>query len=539
MILALLLAVCGQPAPAPTDSVILVDSLAAPMAVGLDSSVSPRVDPLVVSDSTHPAAQAAHPPIATDSVRMLGLDEAVERMIENNADLRAAVYNWIGQNTLKMAAWGAFEPRFTASASEKSQGRKGQDRPERHENLRTALKGTLPTGTGWELAYEHNAVENATPKALSLMQTSATLRQPLLRGLLYGGSWNSIVSAKAAERRAFHDLRNTLMSLFSDLLEAYWDTYASQHQCEVDSQSVAVARDLLADGSRRAARGLLSPLELERITAELALRMARLLDAGRQLGEARTRLSLILGDSTMATRWIPTPLLALDDDSLEVSASRLDSLLDQHPELGSARSEVVRLQADRDAHRSKSLPLIDLTGSVGRSATAYGDQVLRRKYDDPERIENFMSVGIEIEIPIFADLQERGAAIAGDMALRVAQLKKTHVASRLRQNALDLARRATSFRETSRQQTVVVQYHTLALGSELRRLRAGLSSYQIVYEVEEKLREAQRARLEALKSYRITRAQLERTTGTLLVDLGLETRHAAKIHLRADLTRNP
>jgi len=535
MILALLLAVCGQTGSAVTDSVLLLDSAAAPVAP--DSAATPA--PVVVADSVRPVPTAPPRPVATDSVRTLGLDAAVERMIENNADLRAAVYNWIGQNTLKMAAWGAFEPRFTASASEKSQGREGQDRPERHDNLRTALKGTLPTGTGWELAYEHNAVENAVPKALSLMQTSATLRQPLLRGLLYGGSWNGIVSAKAAERRAFHDLRNTLMSLFSDLLEAYWDTYASQRQCEVDSLSVAVARDLLADGSRRAARGLLSPLELERLTSELALRMARLLDAGRQLGEARTRLSLILGDSTLATRWIPTPPLGLDDDSLEPSAARLDSLFEQHPEIGSAHSEVDRLRADRDSHRSRSLPLIDLTASVGKAASAYGDRTVVRKYDDPERIETSLSVGVEVEVPVFGDLQERGAAKAGDMALRVARLKEIHVGSRLRQNALDLARRATSYRETSRQQSRVVQYHTSALASELRRLRAGLSTYQIVYEVEEKLREAQRAQLDALKSYRITRAQLERTTGTLLVDLGLETRHAAKVVLRSDLTREP
>jgi len=512
MTFLLLLSLIAAPADTALPGSAPDSATTAPIAT--DSVIRPIQRPVRTRESS-----------AMDSGTALTMSQALDRMIAGNRDLRNARLQWLSRRQSRLAAWGIFEPKLVGSYNDKSQGRTDNLVPKDLRNSKFSLQGSLPTGTQWDLGYQHDAYENAPSTYISQVTSSITLKQPVLRGFWYGAPTAAIRTAKAELSKSFHSYRSLLMDVFSKMQTAFWDARVAEELLASESQSVQTARDLLMDGAQRGSRGLISPLDLEKLASELASRMARRMDAERQLQESRKRLSFLLGDSALgsAPKLSPRPIEDLDTDAVALDPASLDTLLHRHPAWSTQQGEIDRLQADLDSHRSQRLPKFDVSGSFGWSAQSRLDAVAVQKFRDPGLRDGFLAGGFELEIPIFGNFAESHQVRAAELSVRAATVQRNQNALQLRGDALELARRADLFRASARELGSSVTYRQRALESEIRKIQAGKSNYQLLYDIEEKLRDARRQELEMIRSYRISRVELGRSTGLLLTNLGLET----------------
>jgi outer membrane protein len=490
-----------------------------PLAEPMRSETPPSTDP-VQTDSSRAASVDPEP--RETSIPSALLDSLRRTVLERNRDIAEARLLWLSAIHAARSTWGEYEPRAVYSRQRREQGRASEPFPEIRDTWSATIQGLLPTGTRYEAGYHESALRRSASN--SEATASASLRQPLLRGLVYHAPWIARRAAIAERDRTFHKYRSVVMERLVALETALWEAYAAQERLASESRSVEVARGLLADGARRSRVGLISDLDLERLASELALRMARAIDARRASREARGALSLVVGD----TSGVPFPLPEVLPDPGPALAGdttltyHLDSLAMRQPDLRSLEAERERLVAERDGHRGSMLPKLDLTFAAGYVGTGRDPQAMRAKFEDPSLRDQFTSLGVELEVPLFLDIKERELERASRLSVRAASMRSVRLERKLTQGVEEQFHRSKGFLETILEQQTVVDYQVRALNAEISKIRSGKSNYQLVYEIEEKLREAERSLIEARRNQATARGELARLSGRLLLDLELE-----------------
>ncbi len=87
-----------------------------------------------------------------------------------------------------------------------------------------------------------------------------------------------------------------------------------------------------------------------------------------------------------------------------------------------------------------------------------------------------------------------------------------------------------------RYERTAVKYHQDELTAEIIKLQTGKSNYRLVFDIEEKLREAQRKELEVTRGFELNLCKQQLNAGRLLLLHGLEKMGGANsTELREDL----
>ena len=459
--------------------------------------------------------------LTTDSTPLISLDSAFSVMIRGNHDLQQAHARWTASREGIRAAWGSFEPRLVGRYNHQETGLPGPLN-ELKEEYKLSFQGQLPTATQYDVGMRHS--NNLYSTTLSEVFAGASLRQPLMRGLLYGGPLMALQSAHAEERKAYHEYRIQLAEAIAKLNSAFWECIYTSQLLHFEEGSVRIARDLLRDGSQRIATGKISPLDLEKLASELAVRLSRKLDAQRMLQDAQNQLTTLL--SSPHSPWIGPvrfqlpKAVKLDADRIQTD-SLVESFLVWNPEYLAQKSEVRRLEISVNSHRQARLPSIDLIGSAGWYSTARNGPTARHEFED--RPQPQFSGGVEFEIPLAGNLKEAALTQSEYLGLRAAQIHLSQIALKCRKDQKLWIDQIRQFLDQSRQERTTVTYHHRELQSEFQKLAAGKSNYHLLYDIEEKLHDAQKKLLEVIRSYEIGQIELQRSRGLLLRDNSLES----------------
>lgn len=489
----------------------------------------------VPSGDSVPDTPAANK-VVEDSL-YIDFNQALEVVIRNNADVQEAKYKWISQYEYARGSYGEFEPHLTAKAFKEKGDSPSALFTETKDEYRIGIQGKLPTGSEYNVGFNQASYQHS--EYTSELYFGGELRQHLLKdGPLFLASVIDVRSANLQQELAYQKYRETLSEILENFCDTYWNYYYSLQTLHFAEKSANVAKEIVDDAQKRFQLGLLSNLDYQKAVAEYSDRESYRLDALDKLRNARLSLLLMLSSQEYVRDTRPiaiAPNTKLDSTALLDSLAFLDSISLMHPTYLAQNAELKIRNLDLDKNKSKFLPSIDLIGNYGIRSRNKNADVALNNFKDKTRRQSVLAGGIEIDIPLFANISERHQMAANKASIRSAKSRLSLIQGQLYEEYRILQQRATELRNQWTLSEIAVTYHEKELKEEFQKMELGKSNYHQIFDMEDELRQAEQRHLECIKALRVIDVRLIRSTGKLLLQNGLESRKNDKLILREDL----
>jgi outer membrane protein len=470
--------------------------------------------------------------------RMESLSAFVAEVVRTNPGVREARLQWLIRTGQARAEWGVYEPTLAASAKE--QGLRQQNTAleqfqqlgtqvydEKNDAYSLAVEGNLPTGANYNVGasitrLQDTYVEQGQFK--SFIGVSA--QQPLLKGLTHGAPQASIRSAFEDRIIAFHEYRRQLMAAVTQAETAYWNLAFAQQVLRMDSDSVKVAQDLLQTAREAALVGRMSDLDVREAEAELASREATREDGELSLNEALRQLRLLVGGSRQAESQgmvAADPLVADEGRQWDAAAEggRFQEWAQRaQPDYMIESEQVQKENVLVGLQKDQALPELNLTGSYGYTGLGGTPQ-------DSLDILGSQSyptwtVGLELRMPLLLGVKQRNDLEVEELKRELAAVRLAAIRQQMTDTIASLVQGIATLRAHVDNQHKVVEVKRDLLDVQTARLREGTAGLLEVYNAEDALRQARQRELEAVVRYRRAMMDLERASGSVLRDRGLE-----------------
>ena len=474
---------------------------------------------------------------AQEDSLVINFNEALKMVIGNNSDVQEAKYNWIVRSEYAQGAYGNFEPHLIGRAFKERGESPSALFTETKDEYKIGVQGKLPTGTEYDVGF--NQATYTHSDYTSELYFGAELRQHLLKdGPLYLSPTNDLRSAKFQKEYAYQKYREALSEILEKFCDSYWNYYYSQQMLQFSTESAKVAADIVNDAQKRVKHGLLSQLDYQKTIAEFSNREAARLEALDKLRAARLDFLLMLSSTEMLQDERPlaiAPDTKLDSGRVLDSLTFIDSISAMHPTYLSQNAELDIRETELDLHKSNFLPKVDLVGNYGIRNRDNNAHAAVAGFKSKNIRQTVLAGGIEIDIPLFANIHERHQIAAEKANVRSAKIRLTLIQSKLFEEYKMLKKRAVELREQWQLSEVTVKYHEKELEEEFKKLELGKSNYHQIFETEEDLREAKQRHLESMRLLRVIDVRLARATGKILLQNDLESWKEGKLTLHEDL----
>lgn len=493
-------------------------------------------------------ALAAHAPLAplahaegtgatAEDSLVLDFDTALRTVIENNIDVQEAKYNWIAQAEMAKGTYGEFEPHLVGRANRERGDRPSALFTETRDEYRIGIQGKLPSATEYNVGF--NQATYTHSDYTSELYFGAELRQHILKGgLLYFSPTGRLREAHLQQEIAYQKYRYALNDALDRFYEAYWNYYYAEQTLLFATKSAQVARQIAEDAGKRLQLGILSPLDNQKAVAEYSDRESARLAALDQLRSARLALLLTLSSGKFVNDPRPIAIRPTGDIDSAFAADSLDirdSACNMHPAYLQQLAELELREEEVKQHRTNFLPTLDLVGSYGIRSRDSDARRAVRDFKRPEDRQTVLSGGIEIDIPLFANVNERHQIAAEKVNVRAARTRLSLIHNKLQEEYRNLQKRAIEIREQCKYSKVAVEYHETELQEEFKKMELGKSNYHQIFDMEEDLRQAEQRHLENIRDLRLVDVKLLIAKGELLRINGLEAWENGKPVLSKEL----
>ena len=454
----------------------------------------------------------------------LGLEEAIQRTLENNYKIQVASYSPAVETTRVVEADAAFDAvAFTDVTKNHIDRPTGSQLSAANADLLNSdygVRKVLPTGTTVSAAYAFNRTYSSSAfQQINPEYTSnfiLEMRQPLLRG--FGVDFNRSMIVLARNDRGISDqaFRQQVRDVVRAVEEYYWRVVQTRRDVAITARLMADYEAIYEYLVARQAFDV-SPVQLAATKANLEEARTQFVVRVSNVYDAEDRLISAMNS--------PDVHLANDIEIIPIDVPRLDGLtIDRLAEVQTAleyrteiRQQELRVESAKivvGRQKNLELPLFDLTfrttfdGLAGGADRSF-DELTRGKY-----VEYF--VGVRFEVPI----GNRGPKAAHKRAKlqhdqQAAQLKSaledvildTNLAVRAVTTAFDAI--GPSFESAEAREREVDSIVARAERKDFVVLNQELGSRQ-------SLAAARRTMLGAMVQYNVALIDLERAKGTLL-----------------------
>jgi outer membrane protein TolC len=481
----------------------------------------------------------------------LPLEDASREAVVNNPTAREARLQWLISQSRERSTWGDFEPSLVSSVTESGQHRLNnaanrvsqlgdQEYKERKAEYDVGLEGKFLSGADYRLGYSLSKTESSLIIG-SEYETflGLSLTQPLLKGAVQQAPLSAIRLGRLDTQIAFHTYRKQLMAVVSGVEDAYWDLVLAQELTRVAEDSVRMAAGLLEDSRQRLALGKLSELDLSEADTQLRLRAAEL--EGRRLDavESAARLRLLMAgelagapgplsaaDPLAPEEWDPEKFLA-DAAALPAQASLLQ------PDVAIRRVNMEKSRIQLNTQRDQHLPELNARAS-------YGFQGLG---DDPhsalDRLQSqgfpSWSLSLEFHLPVLGDIKGGSAVEEAALGDKVAAGNLQAVERETTMTVEALVQRVLTYGKNAENTRAVSGFRKQLLDVELQRFEAGKSDIRRIYDLEQGFADARQKELESYNRFRKSMIDLASSSGTTLLNTGLEKLDSGRILLAGAL----
>jgi outer membrane protein len=364
------------------------------------------------------------------------------------------------------------------------------------------------------------------------------LSQPLLRNFGPKISRREILVAKNNLGVSEENLRNTLISAVYNVESAYWNLVYSIENLEVRKQSLQLAKDLLEKNQRSVEVGTLAPMEVLSARAEVATREADLISAETSIMSNEDALRLLLNITEAESQNIVS-IVPKDKPTYVQREVNLDEALaaaiQNRPDIEISR---IGLETDKlNLTYAKNQVLPDL--SLSASYSAPGIDGTRLIYDinpiDPnaqviDRIPGGIggalkqslkftypnwNFGLNLSLPL-SNFFGRANLAQAKLSLRQAMLE---IQNQKEQVYIEIKNAVRAVEANYKRILAFTTARELAeqkLAAEEEKRRVGMSTNYMVLSYQRDLTNARISELNAIISYNVSLASLERSMGTNL-----------------------
>ena len=349
------------------------------------------------------ASEHAASPVPADWWKLYGdpkLDALIRRALRANLDLAGAADRMREARAMLRAQRAASWPRVDATAAA-TRGQASANAP-----------GVSPFAQGGELG------SGASPQNLFQAGFDASWELDL-----FGGTRRAVEAARAEAQGTAFERDAVALSLTAEVARSYVELRDNQTRLALASQSVAVAREMLAMVRSRNAGGLATDLDLAAAEARLHDAEAAVPGWETRCKQAIHRLGVLVGAPPEALDGELAADQPLRDDAPTIAAGLPSDLLRRRPDLRRAERQLAAATARIGVATAELYPRFSLDASAGLASFMASD------FADPHSA--IWSLGPALSWPIFRagrikatievrDLQARQALLAYRQAILLA-----------------------------------------------------------------------------------------------------------------------
>jgi outer membrane protein TolC len=511
---------------------------------------------LAVAGSAQQAPTAAPAP-QNQGAMSISLEECIARALKDNLGVAIEVLNpEISAESLNQAE-AKFVPTLSLSARAANTENASYSYLDSAESLidktqnYTFLNASQPLPTGGTLSLDFSGSKTSSNRTGQTINPrfSTTLRlnftQPLLKNFGNKISRRDILVAKNNLGVSEVNLRKTLQDTVYSVESAYWNLVYSIENLDVRRQSLQLAKDLLEKNQRSVEVGTLAPMEVLSAQAEVATREADLIQAETQIKNNEDQLKLLLrftsAEDEAVTAILPKdkPTYTVREVSLEEAlAAAIQNRTDLEISRIGLETEKVNLSyaknqvlPDLSVSASFYSPGIDGTrlfftnndpiyGTVIPGLTQYGgiDGAMRQtaRFQYPN-----WNVGLSLSIPM-ANVFSRASLALAKLSMRQALLDIENQKSQAYVEVKTAVRTVQANYKRILAYTTARELAEQKLAAEEEKRRVGMSTNYMVLSYQRDLANARISELNAIVSYNVSLAALERSMGTNLASKNIQ-----------------
>jgi outer membrane protein TolC len=497
----------------------------APPEPGQVSKAAPRpagfVDPLTKSSSRIP----------------ITLESCIRRAIAGNLSIQIARFGPAIAQTAVREAEAIFDPSWFLNDA---LSRVKQRSPsiftgsgtfiDKQSNFATGLSTLAPTGATIQLSQDwtyqnSNQAFLFSPNPQYDADLGLTVRQPLLRGAGVEVNRSPIVLARLDQTISLAEFKVSLMAVLLEVEQAYWDLVVDETRVQAVSEALDAARENLRIATRRFEEGKDKRVIVSLASSAVTSREADLVAARLHLVQTSDHLKRLLHDAELPLQE-PTVLEAAElpvatpmPVGREVlQASMLDAMK-YRPEVQQAQARLSEAGVRERVAQNARLPQLDL--SAGYNLNGLNRRVDRALDDELSASFYDWSVGMEFRVPI----GNRGRTAAYERAL-LERSRALHEREDVHQRVLlevsESARNLAAAEESVLATRAARQAAEQTLHDEQAFLEAGAALVKDLLDAQKDLADAKVREIQAMASYMVGLAALERAKGTLLLYNNIE-----------------
>ncbi|MBP6703350.1 MAG: TolC family protein [Vicinamibacteria bacterium] len=484
-------------------------------------------------------APRAQDPAPAKTVLVLTVEEAVQRALENNADL--AVERFSPESALLAIsdAESVYAPVVFSNISTQSRTSKatnsfaGADKVDNDTlTYNFGASKLLPTGGSLRADFNNNrATTNSifstfNPTFNSAFQVNFT--QPLLRNRSIDSNRLNLRLSKRNRDISDLQFRSIVVSTLANVRKLYYDLIYAGENLGAQRKSLALAQKFLNENQIKVNVGTLAPLDVVAAESEVATREEGVVIAENALAEAQDALKRVIFPANDPESW-RTEIVAKDRPTADPVAADADvaiaNALSRRIDFAVAKKNFENIQDQLELARQGTKPTLDLVanyGTIGTGGTqrrdllsgdiltspivgGYGDslsELLGRDFPT-------WSVGVNFSYPIGNKAAKNSAAraqIASDQYSALLRRAELQIASEVRTAARAVETNFKRVATTRSARTLQLR----RLDAEEKKFAAGMSTNFLVTQAQRDLALAEVAELRAISDYNKSIVDFER-----------------------------
>jgi outer membrane protein TolC len=391
------------------------------------------------------------------------------------------------------------------------------------ETFGLGLKGTLPTGTRYQLSADLNRFSNnitnnpAIPNYAFQYNSSASISvvQPLLKDFWIDRDRLNIRLAKVTVKRSEMGFRLLVMNVVNQVTGFYFDFLAARDEIKVQEKALELANQLVAENKNKVEAGAIARLEARQSESQAATAKAALTAAIFSAQQAENLLKAVITHEFNTIQPIniePTEKLIAVYQALSLAESWRTGL-EQRPDYLMAKQDLENRQIALVFFKNQLYPALDLEATYGRNG--YGND-LSESLDSigDNRFPKFGGF-IVLTVPLTRKTERsnyKSAKIGEQAAVLSLKRKEDSVLQEIDIAVKQVISRYQTI-ESTRQARIFAEE---ALDAEQQKLESGKSTSFQVLQFQRDLTTASSAEIKALSDYNKALHQFYFKEGTTL-----------------------
>ena len=374
--------------------------------------------------------------------------------------------------------------------------------------------GRIEPNVQWNRSKTNSAFATINPSYTT--DAFITISQPLLRNAGIAVNMSDIHLARNNAAIARHTFKQNVISTLADMQGTYWDLVFAIEDLDVKKKSLRLTKDTLEQTRAQVEAGLLAPIEITRVRADVASQEEVILTAQKNVEDKEDLLRRFINQKSSKlvedVGVVPLERTAYQVVELELDREVRDALL-YRPDYLSARLNIESRNIQLIVARNARFPTVDLSATLslnglGSTTTNSLDQLSTGDFPD-------WTGTVSVEIPLGNRL-----ARAEYFQARMAKVKSlwdlTNLEYDIVINVKQGVRQVLTNLKNIRSTRLARELAEERLRAEEERFKVGTALILDVLDAQTKLAQAESSERKAVVDYNKSLISLEKFKGTLL-----------------------